>query len=501
MSRAQDYANSVSSLYAQIGEARAREAANKGAIWSGALANIGDFVAQYPERKAKMEEIKNRAAMTELEKQKLQHQIDQDKRDADEDQKIRDLFSTAAQEFGQAQQRGTSGVDPRFDLPRTNPNGMAPYFAGVGGIGPPQGASPPTPAPTQMRTSPLPSPSEILRTIGPKKGIPIINGLAALRQDPQGDPEKSLKLLQQVANGLNALPEDLRAQAYPEIVKSFEQRGIVKPGMLQAEYSPEYWKFIMGTGQEPPKGGESGFTLSPGQTRFGPDGKPLANVPPVAGSSEGGFTLTPGGRRYDANGNLIASVPERPPASADNKMWVYRDGKPIRISESEYRPGDLPSNTREQGRPVTSGDANRLTDFDSSLSDVDVLTKTLGSEANATGISAQVGAALPNWATNLTGWGVDAKKKQAVIDRVKQVIGKALEGGVLRKEDEAKYAKILPTIGDPPPVVKSKLAGLKAAIAQRKATLLENLSDAGYETGKFEQRSGQPAKADPLGIR
>ena len=39
----------------------------------------------------------------------------------------------------------------------------------------------------------------------------------------------------------------------------------------------------------------------------------------------------------------------------------------------------------------------------------------------------------------LTGWGTDAKKKQALIDRVKQVIGKTLEGGVLRKEDEVKY--------------------------------------------------------------
>lgn len=42
----------------------------------------------------------------------------------------------------------------------------------------------------------------------------------------------------------------------------------------------------------------------------------------------------------------------------------------------------------------------------------------------------------------------DARNLRADIARVKQVIGKALEGGVLRKEDEAKYAKILPTLND-----------------------------------------------------
>ena len=41
--------------------------------------------------------------------------------------------------------------------------------------------------------------------------------------------------------------------------------------------------------------------------------------------------------------------------------------------------------------------------------------------------------------------------------RVKQVIGKSLEGGVLRREDEYKYVKILPTIQDPPDVAKAKI--------------------------------------------
>jgi hypothetical protein len=89
----------------------------------------------------------------------------------------------------------------------------------------------------------------------------------------------------------------------------------------------------------------------------------------------------------------------------------------------------------------------------------------------------------------VTGWGADSKARQGTIDRVKQVIGKALEGGVLRKEDEIKYEKILPTIGDPPSVAKAKLKGLKDALVLRRQTMLDALKDAGYETSRFQERS------------
>ena len=113
--------------------------------------------------------------------------------------------------------------------------------------------------------------------------------------------------------------------------------------------------------------------------------------------------------------------------------------------------------------------------------------------AGATGLKAKVGASVWNWVTDLTGWGSDAKKKQALIDRVKQVIGKTLEDGVLRKEDEIKYEKILPTIGDPNDLVISKLKGLDTAIAQRRSTHLDALADAGYDVSRFLARPQRPA--------
>jgi len=56
---------------------------------------------------------------------------------------------------------------------------------------------------------------------------------------------------------------------------------------------------------------------------------------------------------------------------------------------------------------------------------------------------------------------IDAASLQAEIDRVRQVVGKALEGGVLRKEDEEKYKKILPVMTDTKEVALNKLEKLQ----------------------------------------
>ena len=171
------------------------------------------------------------------------------------------------------------------------------------------------------------------------------------------------------------------------------------------------------------------------------------------------------------------------------------DGKPVFV-RPEQAFGKQPASTREQGRAVTSGDAGRIADYDTSLKDLVTLRSVVAPrnakgeliEPGATGTLAKIGTVLPNAVTNLIGW-TTPKSKQATIDRVKQVIGKALEGGVLRKEDEYKYEKILPTIYDPVDVVETKLNGLDSAIKQRRQTTLDALEDAGYDVSRFNART------------
>ena len=79
--------------------------------------------------------------------------------------------------------------------------------------------------------------------------------------------------------------------------------------------------------------------------------------------------------------------------------------------------------------------------------------------------------------TNLTGpikglatispFATEALDLQAQIDLARQVVGKFLEGGVLRKEDEEKYKKILPTMKDTQAVALRKLQNLATEIQNR----------------------------------
>lgn len=201
---------------------------------------------------------------------------------------------------------------------------------------------------------------------------------------------------------------------------------------------------------------------------------------------------------------VMPREPREPRAAPEPLMAIIGDdGKPVYVPRSQAI-GRAPASTREQGRPVSSSDAGRYTDLDSSLDEITAVRTVISGVKGATGTKAAIQAGLPNWANEaLGGWGTEAKTKQAVIDRVKQVIGKALEEGVLHKEDEKKYKKILPIISDPDEVVVSKLNGLEAAIVQRRQRHSENLSSAGYDTTGFQQRqsalTGQaPVTAAPI---
>lgn len=153
---------------------------------------------------------------------------------------------------------------------------------------------------------------------------------------------------------------------------------------------------------------------------------------------------------------------------------------------------------RVTARPVLSGDANRLAEIDTSIEQLH------GLKGLKTGVGSQLAADwVPNFVTEWTGVGAESKGRQALIDTVKQIIGKGLEGGVLRKEDEIKYAKILPRIGDPPDVAAEKIKGLDTALTTKKEQTLEALEDAGFNVSNFRARATKtpPANADPLGIR
>jgi len=87
----------------------------------------------------------------------------------------------------------------------------------------------------------------------------------------------------------------------------------------------------------------------------------------------------------------------------------------------------------------------------------------------------------------LNPYGKEAQLYRQFIATTKQVIGKGLEGGVLRKEDEYKYDKIIPRIGDTDEILRGKIDQLQQMLNSNKDLYIKNLEGAGYNVGRIKQ--------------
>jgi len=96
-------------------------------------------------------------------------------------------------------------------------------------------------------------------------------------------------------------------------------------------------------------------------------------------------------------------------------------------------------------------------------------------------------------------YATERKKLQADIDLARQIIGKGLEGGVLRKEDEEKYKNILPTMIDTPEVAQSKLSKLQELLTRDLGTYRQSLTGAGRQLPPAAAQPAQPAAPPKVG--
>jgi len=80
----------------------------------------------------------------------------------------------------------------------------------------------------------------------------------------------------------------------------------------------------------------------------------------------------------------------------------------------------------------------------------------------------------------------DTNIADAEFKRIAQLVGKFMEGGVLRKEDEVKYAKMLPGLQDlNPTVAQAKLDGVREMLAMKYNNYLIDFNGSGYDVAAF----------------
>lgn len=125
-------------------------------------------------------------------------------------------------------------------------------------------------------------------------------------------------------------------------------------------------------------------------------------------------------------------------------------------------------------KALNSTSAQTVSDIESGLANI----QALGAEYSQSNVNNPIIGKI----RGLNPFDTSAQTLQADTARVKQVIGKALEGGVLRKEDEIKYAKILPTISDTEETAQYKISAITEDLRRKLALYKNNLGVGGGGT-------------------
>lgn len=231
----------------------------------------------------------------------------------------------------------------------------------------------------------------------------------------------------------------------------------------------------------------------------------LANVPPdqrqnFAAMVSAGFPIDEAMKFFKA--------PETKPLSFDQLRASVAAGTATPEQERAYysmlnREGGIAARYRASGQPekappapaTLTGQLLEINDGIQQMGGLSALWPSAKEDATYTDkvLPPELLAGLPDWITRPTGMGTATKQKDSVIRIARQIIGKALEGGVLRKEDEVKYEKMLPSLTDSDVVAQSKLANVQDMLTQRYNDRMRFLQQSGYDVSGFQMlQQGQP---------
>ena len=80
----------------------------------------------------------------------------------------------------------------------------------------------------------------------------------------------------------------------------------------------------------------------------------------------------------------------------------------------------------------------------------------------------------------------EAQDLSSKFTSASQSFGRYMEGGVLRKEDEVKYAKMFPNLADTPDVAKRKLSNVQEMLNKKLTQDVSALKQSGYDTSGIQ---------------
>jgi hypothetical protein len=201
---------------------------------------------------------------------------------------------------------------------------------------------------------------------------------------------------------------------------------------------------------------------------------------PVRGPSSNNATPQGGGLIPTA-----AAVVDNP-----NLFRSYTPTEKAKVISSLRANGHVDAANRLGGKQLSEKSVDHISSADHAMAILDDLAGSFKAAEKYVGPIAGLQAVNPY---------SDAQKLQAEVDRVRQNVGKLLEGGVLRKEDEIKYTKILATLNDTPSTAASKIGGIRGDIDQKVKAYKANLKKSGYDMSGFDGGAETPPPASDSG--
>lgn len=218
---------------------------------------------------------------------------------------------------------------------------------------------------------------------------------------------------------------------------------------------------------------------------------------------EGGLQLTDketgnpllGSIRRQSQSKIIREIPGVNKAGGqETQVWDYSGANPVLINAIPK--GEAPAR-RNIGQPPKQNENNsgskaageQVQNFGKRLTPVDIERFGGGRDAitqlvNLSGSIESNKDIFGPFSGRVKGsnpYDTKAQSVQSQVDTAKQVIGKFLEGGVLRKEDEYKYEKILPKLSDTPDVASEKIKIVAKTLRDRQDANIYALKTQGYD--------------------
>lgn len=192
------------------------------------------------------------------------------------------------------------------------------------------------------------------------------------------------------------------------------------------------------------------------------------------------------GHKDDLTKRQLENLKERIAAAKVDKV----DPLDREMKLSRIRANNAAAGMKAEGKILPETSIQKISDFDASLKELEDMSGNLDRYKSSMGpVTGRLNALNP--------FDTPAQSFQADIDRARQVIGKAVEGGVLRKEDEEKYQKMLPVLKDTPEVAKYKMQQFNNKMSVQRNSYVKNLKDGGYNTKGIGAVKQAPSANEP----